>query len=335
MAKNVAERIIQIVLLLIIAAGFGGIIYTLGGSGSSAGGPPGGMPGASGGAASGMPAAFGGSSSNAAAATVAVEAEVSELGDVNQFIRVNGDVVSDVSVDIYPDVSGKLIERKVQLGSYVKKGDIIAVVDPSTPGVVYSKSSVVSTISGTVTAVNATVGDTVSTGSSIAEVGDLSNLSLVTYVPERYISYLKTGLTAEVTFEAFEDRVFQARVVQLNPVVDTSSRSLEIKLEILNPDSGIRAGMFASMKLITRESTNCISVLNTALSSYYEDTVVFVLNDDDTVERRVVTTGLVSDSRTEITSGLEEGEIVITQGTSSLTDGTAVRVVNELESREG
>ena len=327
MNDNKGNRIVQIILLLIIIVGFGLIITTLKGSGSNSGGMPSGAP-------SGMPASggFPGAASNSsnASSTVAVEAENLSRGNVNQFIRVNGDVVSDVSVDIFSDVSGKLVENKVKLGSYVQKGQVIAVVNPSTPGVVYSNSDVISTISGTITSINASVGDTISTSSSIAVVGDLTNLSIVTYIPERYITYLKTGLNANVNFEAFGDKIFKARVVQLNPVVDTSSRSLEIKLEILNPTSEIRAGMFASMKLITRVSENCISVPTIAVSDYYNDSVVYVLKEDNTVERRVVTLGLASEERVEITTGLKENETVITQGISSITDGTSVRVINTL-----
>ena len=330
MKEKTGNRIIQIILLIIIVAGIAAIVLTMRGGGSGSGMPggrPGGMP------AGGPPGGFGGfgGGSDNAPSTIAVEAEIVERGTVSQYILVNGDVVSDVSVDIYPDVSGTLVEKLVDVGDYVKKGEVIGVVDPSVPGVVYSKSNIVSTISGTVTEINVSVGDKVNASSSTAVIGDLANLSIVTYVPERFITYLKTGLVAEVAFEAFPDRSFNAKVIQLDPVVDTDSRSLEIKLEILQPDSRIRAGMFASMKLVIRESRNCLSVLNTAVLSYYTDSIVYVLNDDNTVEKRVITTGLTSNERVEILTGLKEGDIVITQGTSSLVDGTPVRVVNDLE----
>lgn len=330
MKGKTGDRIVQIILLLIIVGGFTGIAIMMKGNGSSASGP-GGMP-------EGGPSAMATGTSplegTESQSTIAVEAEWVSRQTVNQFIRVNGDMVSDVSIDIYPDVAGKLVESRIKLGNFVRKGEVIAVVDPSVPGVVYSSSPILSTITGTITAINADVGDTVSTASSIAIVGDLSKLSLITYIPERFINYLKTGLNAEVSFEAFPGIIFDARVIQLNPVVDTSSRSLEIKLEILNPEPGIRVGMFASMKLITRESKNVIAVSSGAISSYYDDSVVFVVKDDATVERRVVTLGLASDDLTEIYSGLSEKDIVVTQGISSITEGASVRVVNDLENQE-
>ena len=335
MNSKIADRIIQIVLLIIIAAGFTGIALTLKANNTRSGMPgarPGAIPGR--GVEGGSPGGARGAGFNKAQeniTTVAVEAESATLQTVSQFIRVNGDVVSDVSVNIYSDVAGKLVEKRVNLGSTVRKGDIIAVVDPSAPGEVYSTSAVRSTITGTITSFNGYVGDTINKTTPIAVVGDMTDLSLITYIPERFIAYLKPGLNAEVTFEAFPDAVFNARVTQLNPVVDINSRSLEIKLALLNPDLRIRTGMFASMKLVTRERKNVLAVPLSALSMYYNDSVVYVIKKDNTVERRVVKPGLASEDRVEIVSGLSKGESVVTQGVSALTDGTHVRVVNASE----
>lgn len=264
----------------------------------------------------------------AKSSAVAVETTLTELQDVSRFIRVNGDVVSDVSVDIYPDVTGQLKELYVRPGTSVRKGQVIARVDPSSPGEVYYASDVLSTIDGTVTAVYADVGDRVGSGSSIAEIGDLQRLSVITYIPERYINYLKIGLMAEISLEAFPEKSFQARVMQLNPVVDSTSRSLEIKLEILDPDPQIRAGMFAAMKLITQERKNVIALPLTAITAYYDETVVYVLKEDATVERRSVKTGLASEEKIEIVEGLEAGEEVVVQGVNNITDGTPVQRVD-------
>ncbi|MBN2510264.1 MAG: efflux RND transporter periplasmic adaptor subunit [Spirochaetales bacterium] len=325
MSKLSTDRIIQIILLVIIAAGFVLVGFMMKPSTPAMGGQkPGGPPGAP----------VSGGKGNGETNRIAVVTETVELRTVSTFIRINGDVVSDVSIDIYPDAQGKLIERKVKLGSYVHKGDIIGVVDPSTPGQVYTISNVRSTITGTVTAVNAHVGDTVHTGTSIAVIGDLANLSIITYIPERFITNIKTGLSAQVSFEAFPGTEFEARVIQLNPVVDPASRSLETKLEMTDPDPRIRAGMFATIRLITQERQQVVAVPATAVTSYYEDKAVFVPKENGTVERRIVTTGLASDDLVEITSGLSRGEEVVIQGLSSLTDGTAVRIVKGVSTEE-
>ena len=322
MKKLNPERVIQMVLLAVIAAGFVLVGFMMRPASAAQGKPGPGGPGGGGGAYSGQ------KSQNDDTTRIAVVAQEVTRQMVSKYIRINGDVVSDVSVDIYPDAAGKLVELKVKLGSYVHKGDVIGVVDPSTPGQVYSISTVRSTISGTVTSVNANVGDTVHTGSSIAVIGDLANLSIITYIPERFITNIKTGLNALVSFEALPEAEFNARVIQLNPVVDAASRSLETKLEMLNPDPRIRVGMFATIRLITQERTNVLAVPTTALSVYYEDRVVFVPKDDGTVERRTVEVGLATDDTVEITKGLKDGEQVVVQGISSLTDGTPVRIVH-------
>ncbi|MBN1646458.1 MAG: efflux RND transporter periplasmic adaptor subunit [Spirochaetales bacterium] len=335
MNNKKGNRIIQIILLVIIACGFALIALILksgsgkgGGYGGAAGG---GMPG--GGRPQPGIAREQGNDSNGKQAT-AVEAFTVIRQTVSTFIKVNADVASEVSVDIFPDAAGKVEELPAKLGQYIHKGDSVAVVNPSVPGRIYKPSPVLSTISGTITSVNANVGDKVSTASSIVVVGDLSNLTLITYIPERYLTHLKTGLNAEVGFAAFPNKVFHARVIQLNPVLDKASRSLETKLEILDPSPEIRVGMFASMRLVTQESKNTLAVPPTGITEYYGDPVVFVINENNIAERRKVKTGLVSDTLVEIVQGLKAGETIASQGISSLTDGTPVRIVQPVSDTE-
>ena len=274
------NRIIQIILLVILVCGFAFIGLILKGKSSGGpGGPPSGNAGRS--AMRAMGGWGGGGEGVEKGLATAVEAFTVTRRTVSQYIKVNADVVSEISVDIFPDAAGKISRMDIKLGQYVRKGQTIAVVDPSVPGRVFKPSPVLSTISGTVTSVNTNTGDKVSTASSIAVIGDLKNLTLVTYIPERYLTHLKTGLNAEVSFSAFPDKVFHARVVQLNPVLDKASRSLETKLEILDPSPAIRVGMFASLRLVTRESKNALAVPPWSIGEYYGESVVFVIGEDN------------------------------------------------------
>ena len=131
--KSTGDRIVQVVLLALIAFGIFILVTVLGGAaaGAARGGRPGG-PGNLG------PA----SASNEENETVAVETATVGVSDVREHIRVNGDVESESSVNIYPDVSGELVSLSVSLGETVRRGRTLAAVDPSLPGQVYSTSDV-------------------------------------------------------------------------------------------------------------------------------------------------------------------------------------------------
>jgi membrane fusion protein, multidrug efflux system len=158
-------------------------------------------------------------------------------------------------------------------------------------------------------------------------IGDLSDLVILTYIPERYISSLKPGLMADIGLDAYPGEVFQARVSEINPVMDTNTRTLSVKLRLTEKDGRIRPGMFATINLITRESSDTLSVPSRAIFNYYGDDAVYVITSEGTAERRIVTRGLSTDRDVEILNGLTEGEQVITQGLSKITDGSLVRAV--------
>ncbi|MDC7218388.1 MAG: efflux RND transporter periplasmic adaptor subunit [Spirochaetales bacterium] len=360
--KLSGDRLVQIILLVLIAAGIATfpIMMKNNSSGSSAGGPPGMSsgrpsgppPGAAGdssgeamgegsdsgrpeGAPEGMsqggmpgsaPSAM--EESTASSDAVAVEAEAVSRDTVREYIKVNGDVVSASSVNVYPDIAGELVSVNVSLGERVVRGQTVAVVDPSQPGQVYSNSDVTAPISGTVTAVSYDRGENVSTSDPVVVIGDLDELEIVTYIPERYVASVEDGLTAEVYLDAYPEETFYARVTEISPVIDSESRSQEISLAFIDSDSRVIAGMFSSLKLIVKEEIDVITIPELALTTHYDEDVVYVIGADNTAERRSVEVGLISSDLVQILSGLEEGDMVVTRGLSNITDGAAVNVVN-------
>jgi len=317
--RAIGDRVVQGLLLLVIAYGVITIPRILTSS-----------DGTSGGAAESPFASDSGA--------IAVETAAAGRGSIQEYIRVNGDVVTQSSVTIYPDTAGKVVERSVEVGQYVRAGEKIAVIDPSVPGQRFSTSTVSATIDGTITALNVNVGDTVSTQTAAATVGDLANLEVVTYVPERYVGSIRTGLVAAMTFAAFPDESVAARIVEISPVLDALSRTVEVRLIPTVSDSRVNAGMFATVRIVTKEASNALVVPAAAVTGYYGDEVVYVTTGTvgeelasggavQTVERRIVTTGLRSREAVEILNGLAEGETVVIAGLSRITDGSAVRIV--------
>jgi multidrug efflux pump subunit AcrA (membrane-fusion protein) len=329
-AKNITDRIIQIILLLLIAGGITVMIsLNLKADNQEAGrGAP---PGATSSSRPQTPAAGGdGQSPRQGSSTrnsIAVETYTVQKTDVSQYIKVNGDVTVETTVEIYSDTNGKLVSSMISLGDTIQKGELIASVDPSLPGQNYSISAVRSTIAGTVISLPLQVGAKVSTSTPIATIGDLEDLVILTYIPERFISALKEGLSADVSFDAFPDEVFQARISEINPVMDVNTRTLSVKLVLSRKDKRIRPGMFATMKLITRESKDTIAVPAQAVLSYYGESMVYVMDENDLAQRRIVEMGLISDEQIEIIKGLNVGDRVIVQGLNKLTEGTPVRQV--------
>ena len=252
-------------------------------------------------------------------------------GEIKDLLEVNGDVIPDSSVDLYPDNSGKLSRLYVELGDYVRKGQVIAEVDPSRPGMSYTANPVKAEISGTITRLPFDLGATVGPQSPVATVGRLHSLQVRTYIPERFISKIQMGMKANLTFESYPGEVFPGVVTEVNPVVDEVSRTLEIKMDIINRDSRIKAGMYAKISLITEEKDNTVRIPSDCIISRFGEIFVFVMDGEDKVAKRLVTPGIQISGISEITKGLEAGEQVIYQGQTLLDDQAPVKVVRTIQ----
>jgi multidrug efflux pump subunit AcrA (membrane-fusion protein) len=258
---------------------------------------------------------------------VAVRAVSVENGAIENTILINGDILTGRDVSIYPTVAGRLSELRLKIGDPVARGQVVALVDPSRPGEVFSQSPVVSTISGTIMSSPVAAGNTVSATTAIYTVGDLSNLLVETFVPERYVSSVQKGLPAAVSLEAFPGEIFMAAVDEVSPVLDPSSRTLRIRLKFNQRDSRVKAGMFAQVSLVTQRRTDVKVIPRDALINTYGSYIVFTVDDEGRARRKEVALGLESESMVEIAEGLALGEKVIVVGQNFLSDGDPVRAL--------
>lgn len=255
-----------------------------------------------------------------------VKTQKVKVETLHGYVIANGEIESQNSVNVFPDVSGKVMETNVMLGSTVRRGDIIAYVDPSAPGQYYKKSPVYAPINGSIISTPLKNGTTVLTSTVIAIVGDITNLQVSADIPERYVAVLKNGLKAEVSVEAYPNVIFKATVTRVSPVVDTTSRTKEVILHFDEKDERINAGMFGKIKLYTQDYTGAPVMPSDALVQLNDEYYAYVVKEgEESVERRKVKTGQSVDGKIQILEGVSEGETVVVQGQTSLNDGSKIR----------
>lgn len=261
----------------------------------------------------------------------AVNADIVQAGNLDDYLEFGGDVSSVSAVDVYPDAAGKISRIRVAVGDLVKKDQIIAYVDPSRPGMNYSENPVKAPISGRVTSFPPTIGTMVSQSYSIAKISDTDELQIKVNVAERFISRIRENQTAIVSFDAYPGVEFKARVFEVSPVLDTTSRTMLAKLKVEPADSRIKAGMYARVKLITDTIEGAVVIPNDAI--VYRDGKPYVFtakseSAESSVNMVSVKEGLSVDNKTEIQEGLKEGDVIIVKGQSLLSDGSKVKILS-------
>jgi RND family efflux transporter MFP subunit len=159
-------------------------------------------------------------------------------------------------------------------------------------------------------------------------VGDLSGLRVETFVPERFVSSIRQGLGAQVRLEAIPGETFYAEVDEVSPVLDPASRTMRLRLRFAgNADPRIKAGMFATISLVTNTRANVPVIPRMAAINTYGSWIVFTVDESSIARRREVQLGLENEELFEILSGVEIGDRVVSVGQNFLSDGDFVRIV--------
>lgn len=251
-------------------------------------------------------------------------------GSIVDYLNISGDIIASYSADVYPDAQwGKLVSIQVNQGTYVRKGAVIAMIDPSRPGMNFALSPVRAPVNGTITYINDNIGASVSSQAPVATIGNLSDLVVRVYIAEKYVSKLSLGMDAELTLSGIDGKSFPAKIKEISPILDASSRTLEVKLSISDPESLLKAGMFAKVKLLTEKKDAIVKVPSDCVLERFGHIFVYVL-DGEMVRKQAVTKGIEIDDYTEIVEGVQIGDKVVYEGQTLLDDGVKVIVKKEI-----
>ena len=279
-----------------------------------------------------------------AEASFAVNTYKTSAERLDDYLEFGGDVVASSVVNILPDTAGKVSKKLVTVGDFVKKNQILAYIDPSRPGMTYSENPVKAPVAGTVTSFPFSVGATASPAAPLGQISSTGQLEIQINVAERFVSRIKRNQSAVVTLDAYPGEKFSARVFEISPVLDTSTRTLKVKLQLEPPDPRVKAGMYARVKLITEELTGVIVVPYDALVVRDDKSYVFVVERtaagtavtaaeigqtgiSAVVHLHQVTPGIHVDDKLEIRGGLNAGDEIVMRGQSLLNDGSKVNIM--------
>lgn len=179
--------------------------------------------------------------------------------------------------------------------------------------------------SGIVGLRSVSVGDYVREGTDIVKLEAIDPLKVDIRVPEVFLREVKSGQPIQVTLDALPGRSYDGQVLALDPLVDAAGRSLVIRAQVRNQDTTMRPGMFARIRLITRNAVEALVLPEEALIPLGTDQFVFRVVDGR-ANRVQVTTGQRRDGKVEVLSGIVKGDVVVTAGQTKLRPGSPVRI---------
>lgn len=160
-----------------------------------------------------------------------------------------------------------------------------------------------------------------SNGTSVLIIGNFDNMIINTTVNEIDITKIKAEQNAMITLDAFSGQTFVGKVYSVDSIGAISSGvvSYNVYVKMIDPPSTIHSGMTASVTIQTDRVDNALSVPTTAVQTTNGQSYVRVKDKNGKITQVAVTTGITSDTDTEITSGLSETDNVVTSSIVSTT----------------
>lgn len=169
-------------------------------------------------------------------------------------------------------------------------------------------------------------GQVISRNSTLTWLVDLDTVKVEVKVPERYLRQLKIGQPLEFSVAAFPAEKFRGEVYFISPQIEESTRTALIKARIPNAEGKLRGGMFASLDLTLQLRDAAIVIPEPALMSNGDNFSVFIVDDKDNAQVRMVEVGVRLAGKAEIAKGLNAGEKVVVEGTQKLRPGAPVKL---------
>lgn len=154
-------------------------------------------------------------------------------------------------------------------------------------------------------------------------------------VPQQQLARVKTGQQVEVTCDALPNETIEGRITAISPLIDPATRNIKVQATIRNPKGALRPGMFVNVSIDLSQQRQVLAIPATAvLYAPYSDSV-FVLEKakegkGTNLRQQLIRVGSKRGDWVEVTSGLKQGESVVSTGVFKLRNGQPAVVDNKL-----
>lgn len=248
------------------------------------------------------------------------DSEIKELGIVLEKVGsiklmkhndLTGEIVPnpDRLVHIVPRFAGIVRKVNIKIGDKVKKNEVIAVIESNESLVTYD---VKSSMDGVVLDLHMTPGELMGDHEHVVTIADLSYVWAELNVYQKDLMKIKLNQKTDIYFDENEKGV-SAKIFYISPTLDEETRTATARVKLNNKNGYWKPGMFISAQVLTKSVDVKYAVTLNAIQNYEGGKVVFV-KEGNSIEPRTVTVGLVNSRYAEILSGLNDGDIYVSEG---------------------
>jgi membrane fusion protein (multidrug efflux system) len=178
------------------------------------------------------------------------------------------------------------------------------------------------------------LGQVLTAGTAIVTLQSLDPIFVDFFLPQQDISVAHVGQAVIVHVDSFPGQDFPGVITALNALVDTTSRNVQIRASLKNPDRKLLPGMFATVSINSGGVQHYITLPQTAIAFNPYGSTVFLVDQGSNplkVSQHFVTTGDTRGDQIAVLKGIDAGATVVSAGQIKLRNGTPVKIDNTVQ----
>ena len=194
------------------------------------------------------------------------------------------------------------------------------------------KAKIKAPFSGIVDEILMKEGDLAMPGTRLLKLVNLKELNINADISESYLSKVKKGDTVKLSFPSYPDIEMNAPIYRTGNIIKPDNRTFKIQVKINNIDQKLKPNMISVLRINDYTNSEAFVVPSIIIKKDIKGKFLFVVNKDAEkgmiAKKRYVETGKSYKDRTEILSGLKQGDKVIIDGYNMVTSATNVKIKN-------
>jgi membrane fusion protein (multidrug efflux system) len=181
------------------------------------------------------------------------------------------------------------------------------------------------------------LGQYISPGTVIVTLQSLDPIYFDFYLPQQELANIKIGQIVTVTNDLYKNKIFIGKIWALNSKVDSTTRNMQVRAALDNPDNILLPGMYGVITIDLGQPKQYITVPQTAITYNPYGNTVYVVKagkktkdskENLTVEQKFVTLGPTRGDQVAVLTGLQSGDKVVTAGQIKLQNGSPIVINN-------
>ncbi len=194
-----------------------------------------------------------------------------------------------------------------------------------------SFTAVTAPFSGIAENIQIKVGEIAAPGRQLMQLVNLKNLKIIADLSEKYISKIHKGDSVQVNFESLSLDKMNIPIFRIGNIINPNNRTFQIELRLKNTkDNQIKPNMVASLKIKDYSNNSVIVIPTIVVQKDFDKEFVFTAYRKGNkwfAKKTYITTGLNYKGKTEVLSGLNFGDLLISEGYNEVANNVEIKII--------